>query len=89
MNDVVIGGFSLPTGTNYSYPMYIFGTNASTVTLGSLKVYRCTFYSDRNMTHDFIPCYRKLDNEPGMYDIINDKFYANAGTGRFLVGNKI
>ena len=89
LNDAVIGGFSLPTGTNYSYPMYIFGTNSTTITLGSLKVYRCKFYSDRNITRDFIPCYRKSDMEPGMYEIINGQFYTNAGTGRFNVGNRI
>lgn len=33
-----------------------------------------------------IPCYRISDRKPGMYDIVNDVFYTNAGTGEFLVG---
>lgn len=33
-----------------------------------------------------IPCYRKSDNKPGMYDIVNNIFYTNQGTGEFLVG---
>lgn len=32
------------------------------------------------------PCYRLSDNEPGMYDVINDVFYTNVGSGSFGVG---
>lgn len=32
------------------------------------------------------PCYRKSDNEPGMYDVINNVFYTNVGSGSFGVG---
>ncbi len=37
----------------------------------------------------FIPCYRKADNEIGMYDIVNDVFYTNSGTGTFLKGANV
>ena len=36
-----------------------------------------------------IPCYRKADNEAGMYDIVNDVFYTNAGSGSFIVGPNV
>lgn len=32
------------------------------------------------------PCYRISDDEPGMYDVINDVFYTNIGSGSFGVG---
>ena len=32
------------------------------------------------------PVYRKADSKPGMYDIVNGVFYANQGTGEFIVG---
>lgn len=35
---------------------------------------------------NFIPCYRKSDNKPGLYDLANSRFYINANTGEFLVG---
>lgn len=38
---------------------------------------------------NFIPCYRKSDNEPGMYDTVNNVFYTNAGTGTFIIGNDV
>lgn len=33
-----------------------------------------------------IPCYRKSDKVPGMYDIVNGVFYTNDGSGEFIVG---
>lgn len=36
-----------------------------------------------------IPCYRKADNEIGMFDTVNGVFYTNAGSGTFLKGSDI
>ena len=36
-----------------------------------------------------VPCYRKSDNEAGMYDIVNNVFYTNQGTGSFSVGSDV
>ena len=35
---------------------------------------------------EMIPCYRKADGVIGVYDILNQEFYTNAGTGEFLKG---
>ena len=39
------------------------------------------------LTSDFIPCIRKSDNKPGMYDTVTKAFFTNAGTGEFIVPN--
>ena len=46
------------------------------------------FIQKRNGTEilNLVPCYRKSDNEIGMYDLVNDTFYTNAGTGTFTKG---
>ena len=44
---------------------------------------------DGNLVRDFIPCYRKTDNAIGMYDLVNNVFYGNAGTGTFEKGNDV
>lgn len=44
------------------------------------------FSSETNCILNLIPCKRKSDNKPGMYDIVNNKFYTNQGTGEFLTG---
>ena len=38
------------------------------------------------VTREFIPCYRKQDGEIGLYDLINNQFYSNDGTGQFSKG---
>lgn len=35
---------------------------------------------------DFVPCYRRLDRKPGMYELVTDAFFVNQGTGDFLLG---
>lgn len=42
-----------------------------------------------NKDYHLIPCYDKKTLIAGMYDIVNDVFYTNAGTGEFLVGMDI
>ncbi len=55
------------------------------------KLYSVSFYNNTNgkQLGDYIPCYRKSDNKPGMYDLITTTFFTNAGTGEFTVGNII
>lgn len=36
-----------------------------------------------------IPCYRKSDNEIGLYDTVSGTFFTNAGTGVFIKGNDV
>lgn len=36
-----------------------------------------------------IPCYRKANNEIGMYDLVSETFFTNAGTGTFIKGNDV
>lgn len=35
------------------------------------------------VVRDMVPCYRKSDVKPGMYDLVGKRFYTNAGTGDF------
>ena len=34
---------------------------------------------------ELIPCVRKSDDKPGMYDTVSKTFYTNAGTGEFII----
>lgn len=55
----------------------------------SAKIYSCKVYDENVLVRDLVPCYRKADNVAGMYDLVNDVFYTNAGTGEFIVGGEI
>ena len=72
---------------------YLFGlnNNGSFAQSGSgCRIYYLKFYDDTNtLIRDFIPCYRKSDNEIGMYDTVNDTFYTNQGSGTFTKGGDV
>lgn len=55
----------------------------------NLKRKECKIYENNVLIRDFIPCYRKIDNVVGLYDLMNNQFYTNAGTGVFLMGTEV
>lgn len=70
---------------------YIFngaGTFPTGYTNAKMRLYYCKIYSP-SIVRDFVPCYRKSDSVIGLYDLANDTFYTNAGTGNFIKGNDI
>ena len=54
-----------------------------------VKMYYLKISDGGELLGHFIPCYRKFDNKPGMYDTVSKTFYTNAGTGEFLVGPNV
>lgn len=65
---------------------YLFADNYNeeAVHFTSNKLYSCKIFDNNSLIRNFIPCYRKLDMKPGLYDIVNNQFYVNQGTGEFL-----
>lgn len=50
--------------------------------LYSLKIYD----SNDDLVGDYLPCYRKADNIIGLYNLVDDTFITNQGTGTFIKG---
>lgn len=44
------------------------------------RIFSLQFLDDDVLKIDLIPCYRKADNKPGMYDLVNNIFYINQGS---------
>lgn len=53
------------------------------------RIYSFKIYDNDFLVRNFVPCYRISDGVVGLYDVINDVFYTNAGTGDFTKGNNI
>lgn len=67
---------------------WLFGRNSnSTQYKTSFKLWACKMYYNGTLVRDFIPCYRNTDNEVGLYDLVNNVFYTNQGTGSFTYGS--
>lgn len=73
-------GYTLFAGRNVSSGVAYYA---------SAKLYKATIQENGETIRDFIPCYRKIDKKPGLYDVFNDVFYTNDGTGEFNVGADI
>lgn len=67
--------------------LFCYDAGASGNFVGYCKIYNFKVYTDSMATtpiYEYIPAIRNADGEIGIYDIINDVFYTNAGTGTFL-----
>lgn len=52
----------------------------------SCKIWSLSINEDSTRVREYIPVQRKSDNEIGLYDLANDVFYTNDGTGTFIAG---
>ena len=71
------------------YHPYLFALNNAGRAVAisqNTRIYGYSVQYGDELLQDLIPCYRKIDKVAGMYDVVNDVFYTNAGTGEFTVG---
>lgn len=73
-------------GTQFTKPLHIFKCNNRSQGIGKFKISKFIAKENGSETLNLIPCYRIVDNEIGMYDLVSNTFYTNAGTGTFIKG---
>lgn len=89
---VVEDGVVLGSGTitgSYYFGLFCVGRNNGTVSsVSTSRIYACTIINKTTDTavYDFVPCYRRADSVAGFYDLANNVFLTNDGTGTFIVG---
>ena len=82
------------TPVNISQPLYLFARNneGTAGTLAKGKIYCCKFYNGNTLSLHLVPVPAGLKigsyttPSAGMFDIVAQQFYANAGTGSFTYG---
>lgn len=75
-----------------SYNFYIFGKNGggnSAERGNGYNLYYMKIYNNDVLVRNLVPCYRISDNAIGLYDLVNNNFYTNAGSGTFNKGAEI
>lgn len=83
--------FSGAAYASYSdYNMLLFAVNTNgSLSLGNdtgeLRVYSAKFWLGGQLVRDFVPCVRKADSKPGMYDRVSKTFFTNVGSGEFTI----
>jgi hypothetical protein len=73
---------------NPSSHLCIFGrgNNGNYERFAHCKVYEYWLYEGDTLVQHMLPAKRNSDSVLGMYDVVNDVFYQNAGTGTFVGG---
>lgn len=92
-NQNVFSGFGVSAqaspsvGDSSRYPLYLFAVNSvgGSINQGIFQMYSCQIYNDGEMVRDFVPCIDP-SGAVGLYDLVGEEFYGNAGTGSFTVG---
>lgn len=90
---IIDGSTTLTKSFNYQsftapYTMTLFAIHRSSVTRGLMKLYACKIYDNGTLVRDFVPCISD-SGDVGLYDIVEEQFYANAGTGVFTAGDVV
>lgn len=79
-----------PTFNNNEFFLFARNQRGDPLNRGSIKIYWAKFYDSSNtLVRDYIPCYRKSDNKPGMYDLVNNTFNVSANSYEFTLGNNV
>ena len=93
---IVINGTTYTTDNatnwdnNLNYSIYLFARNAhGTVgSFASARIYYFKIYNNNALVRDMVPA-KNSSGVIGMYDLVNDVFYTNKGTGTFTAGPEI
>ena len=65
--------------------LYLFLRNGGSANISG-RVYTFKIYNGNILIRDFLPAVRNNDNAVGLYDLVNNKFYENKGSGEFIKG---
>lgn len=74
------------TFSNLSRNLYIFPEESNKL---EFDLYYFKVWDNVTLVRDMYPCYRISDRVPGLFDIVNNTFYTNKGTGIFYTGPDI
>lgn len=73
-------------GTDYIGIGTVYVNGAAGASICNCRIYHCYIKDGDTYIYNLYPVYRISDSKPGMYDIVNNVFYINQGTGEFTVG---
>ena len=80
-----------PSTFNTPYNVFLFKLNSGGAVMGypRIKMYSCKIYDNDVLVRDFIPAKHNSGNVVGMYDLVTNYFFINAGNGSFIEGPAI
>lgn len=62
--------------------------NGAYFSASALKLFSCKIWDNNVLVRDFIPAKRNSDSVLGLYDLVSETFFTNAGSGTFIIGTE-
>ena len=90
---ISLGSYSAITPANTfagAQPLYLFAHNnkGAVEKQSSVRMFSCQIYDNGTLIRQFAPCIDP-NGAVGLYDVVEGKFYGNAGTGTFVAGDEL
>lgn len=77
------GSYSGTIATGKNYYIFCNNENGSAAWFGNFRVYSYQLYEAGIIVRDFLPCIN-ASGEIGLFDLVGNQFYGNAGSGTFI-----
>lgn len=73
--------------SNSNLHLFAVCTNG-VVSTGKVVIFYCKIYDGNTLVRDYVPC-KSENGDVGLFDIVSQKFYSNAGAGEFTAGPEV
>jgi hypothetical protein len=83
---VAIGATAMSGNENTRIYLFARGNAGNVERNSKCRIFRAKIWDDGVLLRDFVPALENATEEVGMYDIVNNVFYRNVGTGVFVGG---
>ena len=86
-NGISVDGSVKQTGNwsaiSVGTPLYLFARGGDIAAINNTRIFYCKQWNNGTLVRHLIPARRNSDSAIGMFDIVNNEFHANQGTGSF------
>lgn len=95
LNGKTTSGFGTDALGSSTWPMYIGSVNTAGKADGTSgrhfvgELYSFKIWDGTTLVRDFVPVVRSRDGVAGLFDLVENKFYTNIGSGSFKMGGVI
>lgn len=82
------GAYTASFSCTYPITLFAWNNGSNGIVKNSSKIVDCKIFSGEVLVRNFIPC-KNSSGVIGLYDVIENQFYQNAGTGSFVAGAEV
>ena len=86
--EVVLSSSRTSTPPTIPYYLFAINNNGNPSTHSKAKLDFLQIYQNDVLIRDFVPCVSDTEGA-GLFDLVESKFYKNAGSGAFVAGNEV